>query len=65
MSLNQIIPDRAVSVARKVFEKGSWSNMPPGQRKKILLKFSQLIERDRLELSLLDTIDMGKINFRW
>ena len=34
--------------------------MAPGQRKKILLKFSQLIERDRLELSLLDTIDMGK-----
>ena len=34
--------------------------MPPGQRKKILLKFAQLIERDRLELSLLDTIDMGK-----
>lgn len=52
--------DRAVSSARKVFEKGHWSNMPPGQRKKILLKFAQLIERDRLELSLLDTIDMGK-----
>ena len=34
--------------------------MPPVQRKKILLKFAQLIERDRLELSLLDTIDMGK-----
>ena len=34
--------------------------MPPGHRKKILLKFAQLIERDRLELSLLDTIDMGK-----
>ena len=52
--------DRAVDSARKVFEKGHWSNMPPGQRKKILLKFAQLIERDRLELSLLDTIDMGK-----
>ena len=52
--------DIAVSSARKVFEKGHWSNMAPGQRKKILLKFSQLIERDRLELSLLDTIDMGK-----
>ncbi|MDC0498518.1 aldehyde dehydrogenase [Alphaproteobacteria bacterium] len=52
--------DRAVISARKVFEKGHWSNMPPGQRKKILLKFAQLIERDRLELSLLDTIDMGK-----
>ena len=52
--------DIAVSSARKVFEKGHWSNMAPGQRKKILLKFSQLIERDRLELSLLYTIDMGK-----
>jgi acyl-CoA reductase-like NAD-dependent aldehyde dehydrogenase len=52
--------DKAVSSARKVFEKGYWSNMPPGKRKKILLKFAQLIERDRLELSLLDTIDMGK-----
>ncbi len=50
----------AVDSARKVFEKGHWSNMPPGQRKKILLKFALLIERDRLELSLLDTIDMGK-----
>ena len=52
--------DKAVSSGRKAFEKGHWSNMPPGQRKKILLKFAQLIERDRLELSLLDTIDMGK-----
>jgi len=52
--------DKAVSSAREVFQKGYWSNLPPGQRKKILLKFAQLIERDRLELSLLDTIDMGK-----
>ena len=28
--------------------------------KKILLKFATLLERDRLELALLDTIDMGK-----
>ena len=50
----------AVSKARKAFNKGYWANLPPGQRKKILLKFAQLLERDRLELSLLDTIDMGK-----
>ena len=56
----QVDIDKAVISARSVFEKGYWSNMPPGQRKKILLKFAQLIERDRLELSLLDTIDMGK-----
>jgi len=50
----------AVSKAREVFEKGYWSNLPPGQRKKILLKFAELLERDRLQLSLLDTMDMGK-----
>ena len=52
--------DKAVSSAKEVFQKGYWSNLPPGQRKKILLKFAELLERDRLELSLLDTIDMGK-----
>ncbi len=52
--------DKAVSLAKEVFQKGYWSNLPPGQRKKILLKFAELLERDRLELSLLDTIDMGK-----
>ena len=52
--------DLAVSNAREVFNKGYWSNLPPGKRKKILLKFAELLERDRLELALLDTIDMGK-----
>jgi len=52
--------DLAVSKARKAFNSGYWSNLPPGQRKKILLKLAKLLERDRLELSLLDTIDMGK-----
>ena len=52
--------DKAVSSAKEVFQKGYWSNLPPGQRKKILLKFAELLERDRLELSLLVTIDVGK-----
>ena len=52
--------DLAVSIARESFNKGHWSNLSPGQRKKILLKFATLLERDRLELALLDTIDMGK-----
>ena len=52
--------DLAVSSARLSFEKGYWSQLAPSQRKKVLLKFAELIERDRLELSLLDTIDMGK-----
>ena len=52
--------DLAVSKARETFNRGHWLNLPPGQRKKILLKFATLLERNRLELALLDTIDMGK-----
>ena len=29
-------------------------------RKKILLKFADLLEKNQMELALLDTIDMGK-----
>ena len=50
----------AVTQAREVFNRGYWSNLSPVERKKILLKFASLLERDRLELSLLDTLDMGK-----
>ena len=31
--------ERAVKAARAVFEKGSWSQMAPAQRKRILLKW--------------------------
>lgn len=50
----------AVQSARKVFEKGSWSKSDPSFRKKILLKFANLLEKHQLELALLDTIDVGK-----
>ena len=48
--------DLAVSKARETFNNGHWSKLAPGQRKKILLKFATLLDRDRLELALLDTI---------
>ena len=52
--------DRAVKAARKVFNSGSWSDMAPAGRKKILLKFADLIEAHAEELALLETLDMGK-----
>src|SRR5262245_47202472 len=52
--------DRAVKVARAVFEMGSWAQMAPGQRKRILLKWVALIEKNRDELALLETLDVGK-----
>ena len=37
--------DLAVAAARRSFEKGSWANMAPRERKKVLLRFADLIER--------------------
>ena len=34
--------DMAVNAARKSFEKGDWSTMPPAERKGVLLKFLHL-----------------------
>jgi len=52
--------DRAVAAARSAFEAGSWSRLAPRERKKILLKFADLIEAHQAELALLETLDCGK-----
>ena len=51
---------RAVSAARRSFEAGVWSEAKPSHRKKILSKFTQLIEKNADELALLEALDMGK-----
>lgn len=50
----------AVKAARATFEKGTWSQMAPAQRKRIMLKWVALIEKHREELALLETLDVGK-----
>ena len=52
--------DAAVASARQAFESGEWSRRAPTERKKILLKFAQLVREHREELALLETLDMGK-----
>ena len=52
--------NRAVAAARAVFEKGSWSACHPAKRKKVMLKFAELMHKHRDELALLETLDMGK-----
>lgn len=52
--------DRAVKAARAAFESGVWSGLAPKRRKRVLLKFAELIERHADELALLETLDMGK-----
>ncbi len=52
--------DRAVKSCRKAFDNGHWSRIAPSERKKILLKLSDLILKNHNELALLDSMDMGK-----
>jgi gamma-glutamyl-gamma-aminobutyraldehyde dehydrogenase len=52
--------DLAVSTARRTFESGSWSRAAPVERKKVLLRLSELMLAHREELALLDSLNMGK-----
>jgi acyl-CoA reductase-like NAD-dependent aldehyde dehydrogenase len=52
--------DRAVAGARRAFEDRLWSGQSPSARKKVLLKFAELLLAAREELALLETLDMGK-----
>jgi gamma-glutamyl-gamma-aminobutyraldehyde dehydrogenase len=51
--------DRAVKAARLSFERGVWSRAAPQQRKKVLLKLAELIEKDALDLAVLGVRDNG------
>ncbi len=52
--------DRAVAGARRAFESGHWSRRAPAARKKVLLRFAELIRKHREELALTESVDMGK-----
>jgi len=52
--------NRAVSSARAVFREGSWAKLAPTERKRILLRFADLVAAHGDELALLETLDMGK-----
>ena len=52
--------DLAVAAARAAFDDGRWSRMAPARRKKVLIRFADLIQKNIAELALLETLDMGK-----
>lgn len=51
--------DLAVQAARKAFDKGHWSRAAPAERKKVLLRIAELIEREALDLAVLGVRDNG------
>jgi gamma-glutamyl-gamma-aminobutyraldehyde dehydrogenase/4-guanidinobutyraldehyde dehydrogenase/NAD-dependent aldehyde dehydrogenase len=51
---------RAVRSARTAFEDGRWRDLAPKERKRVLLRWAELIRANAEELALLDTLEMGK-----
>ncbi len=52
--------DKAVIAARRAFEKGPWRKMNARERGKLLYKLADLIEKNKEELAMLETLDNGK-----
>ena len=52
--------DRAATAARRAFDAGSWSRMPPSERQRLLLRIADLIDQHGDELAQLETLDNGK-----
>lgn len=52
--------DAAVNAARAAFEDRRWAGKAPAVRKRILIKFAELISAHGDELALTETLDMGK-----
>jgi len=52
--------DDAVSAARRVFERGDWSRATPKHRKKVLLRFADLVEANLETLAIMESLDSGK-----
>lgn len=49
----------AIASARAAFEDGRWAGQPPAARKKVLMKWADLIEANALELAVLGVRDNG------
>jgi acyl-CoA reductase-like NAD-dependent aldehyde dehydrogenase len=52
--------DAAVANARATFESGDWRRREPKDRKRVLLRFAELIRGDLERLAALETLDVGK-----
>jgi len=52
--------DAAVAAARAAFEDRRWAGLAPAARKRVLIKFADLVVAHGDELALLETLDMGK-----
>jgi gamma-glutamyl-gamma-aminobutyraldehyde dehydrogenase len=52
--------DAAVKSARRAFEDGRWRKLHYREKKRILFKLAELMERDLEKLAVLESLDVGK-----
>ncbi|PHT51970.1 Aldehyde dehydrogenase family 2 member C4 [Capsicum baccatum] len=53
--------DLAVKAAREAFDNGPWPRLPPKERRRIMLKFADLVLEHVEEIAALDAMDAGKL----
>ena len=58
-SSDEIDVNAAVKAARHAFENGVWSRLAPVERKNIMLRWAELIEKNALEIAILGAMDNG------
>lgn len=52
--------DRAVAAARRAFDDGRWSGLPPYQRQRLVERLADLLEANIPEIAEIESIDNGK-----
>ena len=52
--------DLAVQAARRAFEDGPWSRMPPSQRALLIFRLADAIDAIGDEMALIETLDVGR-----
>jgi aldehyde dehydrogenase (NAD+) len=52
--------DRAVKAARRAFEQGAWRKMDASKRERIIWRIGELIEKNKEELGMLESLNNGK-----
>jgi len=52
--------DRAVQAARRAFDDGRWTHLPPWERGRLLGRVAEIIGQRRDELAMTDALDCGK-----
>ena len=52
--------DKAVAAARRAFDDGRWTGLPPYQRQRLIEKLADLLEAATAEIAEIESIDNGK-----